>query len=155
MVKDSTNRTRWGRSRLGGGTAALLISSAGIGVLGVAVLALLFASFGPMQDPVLSFWVMLAGSFPIVTMLGWALMVDRATLTEAPERPEESVESTWYAAASTGTFHDLLIAGGLGAAAFSFFPVVAPLGLVLAGVVLFAMLDFGARYLWQRARGNR
>lgn len=82
--------------------------------------------------------------------LGWVLLVDRSTLSGAVERPDDSIESAWYEKAAGGAFGDILLVGGLGAAVFAFMKVEAPVSWCLSAVVLFAMLDIAARYLWQK-----
>lgn len=88
-----------------------------------------------------------ASTLPIGCAAGWVLVVDRSTLVRAPRRPEESVESRWYAATAAQVFHDLLIVLGVASLVLSLaqdwhlearhaFPVV----LALAAV------DFATRY---------
>lgn len=145
--------SRFGRSRFGGSTATLLITSVAIGLVGGLALGAIAAMLRP-DDPT---WVVLlvftASTLPIVTALAWVLLVDRATLTDAPRNPGDSIESAWLDTAASGAFWDLVAAAGLGAAALTFAdgagfsPSVAP---VLVGLLVLAALDVGARYLHQR-----
>ncbi|MCR2808150.1 MULTISPECIES: hypothetical protein [unclassified Microbacterium] len=148
MDESTTTRSRWGRAHFGGGSATLLGASLLMGGLVSAGAGGLFVSVTPTERPILAFALVMVGTFPVATALGWVLFVDRATLSEALENPDDSVESFWYHKAASGAFHDLLIVGGLGAAGFSLLQIEASVGLVLAGVLLFTMLDVAARYLW-------
>ena len=147
-MKVQNTRSKWGRARFGGGAAALWSAALGIGVLCSAGLGWLFSRWGEGGSPLLDFTVMAAFTLPVTTAFGWGMLVDRSTLAGALDKPEDSVESAWYDKAASGTFTDILLVAGLGAAAFSFTRLEASAGLVLAGVVCFAMLDFAARYLW-------
>ncbi|WP_136787197.1 hypothetical protein [Arthrobacter sp. CAU 1506] len=141
-------RSRWGQARFGGGTAALLSTSLAIGVLISAGLGGLFVLLTDVERPLLAFAVVVVCTLPVAAALGWAVLVERSTLTGAIDKPEDSIESAWYQKATSGAFGDILLAGGLGAAVFSFTGLEAPIGWILAAVLLFAMLDFAARYLW-------
>ncbi len=149
-----TQRSTWGRSRFGGGSAALIIGSAVVG-LGLAVGAgALFAFVAYPQARILAWSVFSAGLFPVLTAACWALAVDRSTLRSAPRDPEQSIESRWYDSAAQGAFHDLLVAAGLATAIFAVLNVEAPVSLVLGAVLLLTMLSFAVRYLWlKRAEG--
>lgn len=145
--------SRFGRSRFGGSTATLLAASALIGFVGGLALGGIAALLRP-DDPA---WVVVlvftASTLPIVAALAWVVLVDRATLTDAPRSPGDSIESAWLDTAASGAFWDIFAVAGLGAAAFAFAdgaglsPPAAP---VLAGVLALAGLDVGARYLHQR-----
>ena len=82
----------------------------------------------------------------------WLLLVDRDTLTGAPKNVEDSVEFRWSERAAAGVFRDLLLALGVGAAVLSILQITTglafqwPLSLVLAGVLILAMADFGIRF---------
>lgn len=155
MTEHDTARSAWGRSRFGGGSGALIGVSITLGALLACGAGALFAWIGAAERPGLTFALLAAGTLPVWAALAWALLVDRATITGATRRPEESVESDWYTRAAAGVFQDLLLVGGLGAAAFSLGSIHAPVGAVLAAVVALAMLDFGARYLTQKRRASR
>lgn len=141
-------RSKWGRARFGGRTVHLLTASLVIGVLISAGSGWLYMLLRDGGRPLLEFAVMAVFILPVSTVLGWAVLVDRSTLTGAIEKPEDSVESAWYNKAASGAFTDILLVAGLSCAAVSFLDVEGPLGLVLAAVIAFAMLDFAARYLW-------
>lgn len=141
-------RSRWGRARFGGTTAQLWTAALGIGVLVAAGSGWLFQWLRDGGSPLLEFSVMAAFILPVSTVLGWAVLVDRSTLAGAPRKPEDSVESAWYDKAASGAFTDILLVAGLGCAAVSLLGLEGSFGFVLAAVLLFAMLDFGVRYLW-------
>lgn len=148
MTVNEASPSRWGRARFGGGTAALIGVSLGSGVFLSAIAGGAFAALSGSEQPILALAVMIVCTLPVTTALGWAVLVDRSSLKGAIERPDDSIESTWYDKAASGTFGDVLLVGGLGAAAFAFMQIDAPVGWSLAAVVLFAMLDFTARFLW-------
>lgn len=148
MDESTTTRSRWGRARFGGGSAALWGASLMIGVVISGCLGGLFVALNPTERPLLAFALVLAGTLPVAAAVGWVLLVDRSTIAGAIAKPEDSIESDWYEKAASGAFHDVLIVGGLGAAAFSLAQIEAPVGLVLAAAILFIMLDCAARYLW-------
>lgn len=150
MDVKKVSQTRWGKARFGGGSAALLSISLGIGAIASAGLGWLFQLLGDAERPVLAFTLMAVSTLPVTTALGWAALVDRSTLMGAIEKPDDSIESAWYEKAAGGAFGDILLVGGLGAAVFAFTKIEAPISWCLAAIVLFAMLDFAARYLWQK-----
>lgn len=150
MKVNEVSQTRWGKARFGGSSAALLGVSLGIGVIVSACLGWGFSLLGDVERPVLAFSLMTVSTLPVTTALGWAVLVDRATLVGATEKPDDSIESSWYEKAAGGVFGDMLLIGGLGATVFAFTKIEAPISWCLAAVVLFAMLDFTARYLWQK-----
>lgn len=147
---ERARRSGWGRARFGGGVFALALASLTIGVVASGAIAWAFASLVVGERPWLGFAIMLAGMLPVCTIAGWALLVDRSSLSGAVARPEESVEMVWYQRASSGAFGDILLVGGIGALGFSLAPVAAPIAIVLGALLVFAMLDFGVRYLWQK-----
>ncbi|MCR2799946.1 hypothetical protein QNO21_12510 [Microbacterium sp. zg-Y818] len=148
MDGSTTTKSRWGRARFGGGSATLWGTSLMIGVVVSACGGGLFVALNPDERAGLAFAVVMAGTLPAAAALGWGLLVDRSTIAGAVAKPDDSIESDWYQKAAGGAFHDVLLVGGLGAAAFSFARIEASVGVVLAAVVLFAMLDCAARYLW-------
>lgn len=132
----------------GGGLAAALGVAALVAAAGPEerFLATLLA-FG------FSFWL------PFSALL-WVLLVDRGTMRDAPRNVEDSVEYRWSERASAGVFRDMLVLLGAGAAVLSVLEVAIdltlrwPLHLVLAGLVVLAMVDFGIRMqLSKRAEG--
>ncbi|WP_306234013.1 hypothetical protein [Agrococcus beijingensis] len=142
----SAPRTRLGRSRWGGGAAALVLGALLIALVLAGSMGALYAWLGESGGGRLRFAVMAAVTLPIGLALGWALLVDRSSVRGAAERPEESVESAWYQQAAEGTMRDMLITLGLGAAAFSITGLQVDSGMLLAGAVTLMMLSFLARY---------
>lgn len=143
-------RSKWGRARFGGRTSHLMAASLAIAVLVSAALGWLFMVLRNGDRPLLAFGIMAAFTLPIAAVLAWVVLVDRSTIPGALKKPEDSVESVWYDKAASGAFTDILLVGGLGCAALTFLGTEGTAGLVLGGVVAFAMLDFGVRYLWQK-----
>ena len=133
-------RTRSGRSPLPGAIAIGVLLTAVVD----AIAALTNHGAAAWQLPL----VLTASSLPILTMLGWALVVDRRTIDGFTPRPEESVESRWYDKATRGSFHDLLTALGLATFALSVIPAAhqVPAYVALLVVLVFAGLDVAVRY---------
>ena len=150
MSTSEISRTRWGRSRFGGGQTALLGAACGIGLLVSGILAWTFSVVSGVERPLLAIALVMLCTLPANAALGWALLVDRSTLRGAVERPDDSIETAWYQRAAAGAFGDLLLVGGLSAAAFAVLQIEAAVSWIIAAVVLFAMLDSGARFLWLR-----
>ncbi|MBD8043557.1 hypothetical protein H9638_07000 [Arthrobacter sp. Sa2BUA2] len=141
-------RSKWGRARVGGGTPALLGAALVIGALIATGCGALFSWLRNGENPLMEFAVMAAAVLPVAAALAWAVLVDRSTLAGAVDKPEDSVESAWYDKAASGAFTDILLVAGISCAAVAFLGIEGPASLILAVVVLFSMLDFGARYLW-------
>ncbi|MFD1375201.1 hypothetical protein ACFQ4U_02445 [Micrococcus antarcticus] len=150
MNANEVSQTRWGKARFGGSSAALIGVSLGIGIFVSASLGWGFSLLGNAERPVLVFALMAIGTLPASAALGWVLLIDRSTLSGVVKRPDDSIESAWYEKAASGAFGDILLVGGLGAAVFAFMKIEAPVSWCLSAMVLFAMLDIAARYLWQK-----
>lgn len=147
-----TQKSAWGRMRSGGGARKLVVLSLGGSLAAAVGLAAAVAAAGPSERFLatllvfgFSFWM------PFGALL-WLLLVDRDTLTGAPKNVEDSVEFRWSERAAAGVFRDLLLALGVGAAVLSILQITTglafqwPLSLVLAGVLILAMADFGIRF---------
>ena len=144
-------RTKWGRSRFGGSPGALIAISLVAGAplaAGVGWLAMLAESGHP--SPWLIFWVTAIVTWPLGAGLVWALLVDRSTLSGAPDDPDSSVESRWYDKAAAGAFHVLIVSLGLGAAVFQFLKVDVAPPLLLGGYFVLAVAAFGISYLFAK-----
>lgn len=150
MNVNEVSQTRWWKARFGGGSAALLSISIGMGIVVSAGLGWLFLVLGDVERHMFAFTLMVVSTLPVTSALGWAVLVNRSTLAGAIEKPNDSIESAWYEKAAGGVFGDILLVGGLSATAFAFTKIEAPISWCLAAVVLFAMLDFAARFLWQK-----
>lgn len=146
--------SRWGRSRFGGGSALLLVLSLTLGLLLAGGIGALLALFSEGGNPWLAVAVGTIVTLPAATALSWAVFVDWSTITGRLDRPEESIESVWYGRAATGTFHDLLMILGLGAAAFSITRISVDTGILLLVLCGVTMIDFALRY-WASARTAR
>ena len=101
-----TTTSRFGRTRSGHspipGAIAIGVVLTGV-VCGIA--ALTNHGAAAWQLPL----ILASSSLPILTTLGWGLLVDRRTLSGAIAHPEESVENRWYDRAAQG-----LLAAGAG-----------------------------------------
>lgn len=145
----ATSRTtaRFGRARFGGGSVVLLLASAAVGAVLAAGLGLLFAWLGEPGGAGLRFTVMTAVTLPVAAALAWAALIDRASLPEATERPEDSVEAAWYDRAARGAFLDAFVTISLAAAAFSITGLEVDTGMLLLVVSSLMVADFAVRFL--------
>lgn len=141
----TTTKYRWGRTSSG---RSPWPGALAIGFVATGALAALAAAFehGPRAWLLpLCVAVML---LPILTVVGWAILVDRSTLKGAVARPEESVENRWLDVAIRGGFQDVVSLLGLSLMAMS---LIQPLQHLLAkdvllAVLLFTMADLAVRY---------
>lgn len=149
-----------GPHAFGRNTRTLLLLSFGGGLAAALGVAALVAAAGP-EERFLATLLAFGFSFwlPFSALL-WVLLVDRGTMRDAPRNVEDSVEYRWSERASAGVFRDMLVLLGAGAAVLSVLEVAIdltlrwPLHLVLAGLVVLAMVDFGIRMqLSKRAEG--
>ncbi|MFT4296684.1 MAG: hypothetical protein QM582_14865 [Micropruina sp.] len=132
----------------------LLTVSLLLGGLLAAGIGGLLATFGGQENWLSGFVIGAVVTLPTASALAWAVLVDRSTLRGAVDRPEESVENTWYDQAASGAFNDLIMVIGLGAGAFSIFRVGIAASAVLMVLALLAAADFGLRY-WVASRAGR
>lgn len=142
-------RPKWGRSRFGG-SALLIAVPLGL-VLAAAAGALAGWAAGAAGAEVLLVAAVfaLATALPMISAV-WLAVVDRSTLRGALDRPEESVESSWFDRASQGAFTDTLTIAGLGTAALFVSRAEVPGSYTLLAVVVVMMASFGIRYLVAR-----
>lgn len=138
---------RFGRARFGGGSAALIIASVIVGAAIASGLGALFAWLGDVGSAGLRFSVLTIAVLPGAAALAWAVLVDRASLPEATERPEDSVEAAWYDRAAQGAFLDVFVTVSVGAAAFSIAGLQVDSGMLLLAVSVLIVADFAVRYL--------
>lgn len=148
-------RTRWGRTRFAGGripAMAVAIPAGLIVACGVGALTLLT---GVSQgDEAL----VIAGVFSIVMSWGligliWAIVVDRSTLRGAIDKPDESVESRWLDAATSGAFSDTIMFTGLVLATLAITGIEFDAIWALIGVIIVAFFSAFVRYLMAKKRG--
>lgn len=149
----TSDRTRWGRPRFGNSSGVLLLLSGLLAVLLSGGIGGLFAYFGGNSNPWLAFGIMGIVTLPVSFALAWALLVDRKTIRGATDRPEESIENTWYDHAASGAFTDLIAIIGLGAGGFAIFDLTIDPSTLLIGLFTLAGIDFGARY-WLAKRAD-
>lgn len=88
---------------------------------------------------------------PCAIALVWAALVDRRTLPGAVERPEESVENTWYTSAAADSFHIMLAASGLGAFLTSLW-LPPEVSWTLMAVFVIGAISCGTCFLFRKSR---
>lgn len=153
---DGVPRSRWGRSRLGGGRWSALAVALVIGVVLAAGFGALAAATGVVADhPLLGGVVFAVCTVGPCAALGYLLAVDRDTIAGATRRPEESVESGWYERAAAGALGDVVVLAGLTLVVATFVPAIAdlPLRLVLVVLIGVAAASCAVRYLVARRKG--
>lgn len=147
MTSSTRTSARFGRARFGGGSAALILLSLSIGVALSAGLGALFSVVGESGAAGSRFAVMALVTLPAAAMLAWAVLVDRSSLPDAVERPEDSIEAAWYDRAARSAFLDVFVTVSLGAAVFSITGVQVDTGMLLLGLAVLIALDFAVRFL--------
>ena len=143
----TTTRTTWGATRSGRTGFALWGPAALIGVAIAGAIGVVVALVTPAPQPVLLGVLTGVMGLPIAVALGWALLVDRASLKGAVDKPEDSVESDWLRRAAEGALFDGLAMIGLGAGVIAVTRIDVPADLVLMAVWLVLVVDLGVRYL--------
>ncbi|RCK61304.1 hypothetical protein [Microbacterium sorbitolivorans] len=83
----------------------------------------------------------------------WAMIVDRSTLRDAIDRPDESVESKWLDAAMSGALRDTVMLTGLTLAVVSIAGIALDGTWALIGVIWIAFFSTFVRYLMAKKRG--
>lgn len=148
------NRTKWGRVQFGGGRFPAMVVAIPGGVALAALTGVIAATLGFGGDrPWLGGTVLACCLIMPFVALIWVLVVDRMTLQGATDRPEESIENTWFTEASSGSYFDIIAVVGIAAAITTFADVDVQINLVLAAVIGFGMMSFCARYLLISRRG--
>ena len=151
-------RTFWGRSsRLGGGTGRLIAVGLALGLAVTGALAAGATVLGRAASPDLPenwnwlfplIFVVIAA--PVLSVGAWGLLVDRATVRGAAERPQDSIENRWYDRAAQTTFHVMLPVVGVGAGLASITRWQADTGLVLTVIAVLMLLVFVGSYAWAK-----
>lgn len=151
MPLDTQQRNYWGRARLGGGTGVLLASCVGIALaVSGAVAALAMTGLeGSRRDVALVFAFL---ALPSVFALAWVALVDPASLRDAVDRPEETIELQWVRRAQSGAFTDLLLLLGVALVVGVFVDLDVSVRGALTVVLAFAMADAALRLLWLKRR---
>ncbi|SKB06960.1 hypothetical protein [Aeromicrobium choanae] len=151
MSLETQQRSYWGRARFGGGTGVLLASCVGIAlaVSGAMAAYALTGLEGTRQDVVLVFASL---ALPSVFALAWVALVDQASLRDAVDRPEETIEVQWVRRAQSGAFTDLLLLLGVTLVVGVFVDLDVSAHVALTVVIAFAMADAGLRMLWLKRR---
>ncbi len=151
-------RTKWGLARFGTNIPAIAVAIP-IGVVVAALIGSAAAWITPLTgsdvpSPLLLGVIVAICTFPATLGLTYAVVIDRATLVGATDRPEESVESQWYTRAAAGALSDVVLVVGLAAFISAFIPTLEVRAYaVFAGVILLAAISCTVRYLVQRRRG--
>lgn len=146
MAAATAQRTRWGRSRFGGGTGALLMLSMLCGALLAAAAGALFGWLVASTTQVLGSILFACMVWPVTSALAWVCFVDVTSLRDTVENAEDTVENHWYDKAASATFTDLLLVLGIGGVIFTFAPIEANIGLTLVAVIILVTADFALRY---------
>ncbi|MFH0411431.1 hypothetical protein ACG98H_06070 [Corynebacterium sp. L4756] len=140
-------RSRFGRSKYGGTSTALMVGSFAAGlVVSVAIATVLWAIIQPPESTALYLGVFTLCLFPVAMAASWAFLVDRNTIRGATENPENSIESTWYDNAAQSTFHIILVAIGALGVASVFTDIRVTLGTVAIASYVFILVTFAASY---------
>lgn len=152
-MTSSSGRTAWGATKKGRRGVGLWGPAVGIGVVVSAVLAGLALMVSSSPEPGLLAVVTAAVVLPVGVALGWAVMVDRSSISGAVDRPEESVESRWWDQAASGALMDGFAMIGLGAGAIALTGVEVAADTVLMALWVLLSVDVGIRYLVARRAG--
>ena len=146
-MESGTTRSAWGATKAGRRGLGLWGPAVAIGVVAAGVVAGLTFAFSPSETPGLLAVVTGVVTLPVGVALGWAIQVDRTSMTGAVERPEESVESRWLERAAVGALFDGFAMIGLGAGAIAITGVEVAADVVLVVLWVLLSVDFGVRYL--------
>lgn len=141
-----TKRSSWGRSRFGGGTAALLVGSAALGLVAAIAIGAAGAYFGPNDQTWFRFVGFTAFTWPGLSGCAWALLVDPKTQRGAVRHPEQTVEASWRSRAGAVALRDLIAACGALSVAFAVTGAGPRVSMVLNVLCLFGLADWGLRY---------
>lgn len=138
-------RTKWGSSKYGGGPLALIVGSIAGGIPIAALLGWVVTLLEG-ERSLLLFIISGIVMLPVSTGAIWFLLLDRETLSGAPDDPASSIEGRWMERAMAGAFTDLMVVMGIGAAAFSFIDI--PIDTAFAFMIVFgiAVADAFLRY---------
>ncbi|VTR76021.1 hypothetical protein [Cellulomonas hominis] len=90
---------------------------------------------------------------PVVFSLAWTLFVAGHTV-QHDRHPEDNIETRWYREATSGAFHDVLAATGLGLTVTSIGGTDLDGRTVLFGVVVLAIVDALVRLVVVRRRAS-
>lgn len=146
--KNTQKKSYWGSSRFGGSSRRLIVTCILAGIplsLLAGGLITLLQPGHPRAD--LMFIIGAAVTLPVCCIAVWAFLVDRSTMTGAPEDPESSIEGQWLYRAAASSFMDLFAIIGLSTAVFTFVDVPISTAVAFGGLAVVALLDFGLRYL--------
>lgn len=146
-------RPTWGRSRFGGGALGLWVPAILIGAAASGALSWAGAYLIERENPQLFFFIFLACSLPIMTVMGWAIMVDRSTIRGAARNPEGSIESIWLDRAQSRAFSDLMIAIGLTTGVSAFMDIEMQISTVGLALIILMIVDVAVRYLLLKRAG--
>lgn len=151
MSERVETRSWWGRARFGGGTGVLLGACVAIALVvtgGVAAWALA-ALDGGRREEIL---VVAVVATPWIFALAWVVLVDRTSLRDAVDRPDDTIEAQWLQRAQSGAFTDLLLILGLTLIAGVIVDLDVSLRIGLIVLTAFAMGDVVVRMLWLKRR---
>ncbi|WP_269304381.1 hypothetical protein [Aeromicrobium sp. HA] len=151
MSERVETRGYWGRARFGGGPGVLLGVCVAVALVvsgGVAAWALA-ALDGTRREEIIVFAVV---ALPWIFALTWVVLVDRTSLRDAVDRPDDTIEAQWLQRAQSGAFTDLLLVLGLTLVAGVIVDLDVSLRNGLIALTAFAMGDVVVRMLWLKRR---
>ena len=147
--------TGWGRTKFAGGRTPALAIAIPVDILIAAAASLIGLASGVIPDKIALLGtavLALCLSAPCIALV-YALVVDRSTLRDATERPEESVETRWLDQASEGAFRDTILITGLALTGIALAGLRFDAMWALMGVLVVALLSCGIRYLIAKRQG--
>ena len=97
-------------------------------------------------------WPVAVVAMPWIFALAWVVLVDRTSLRDAVDRPDDTIEVQWLQRAQSGAFTDLLLVLGLTLVAGVIVDLDVSLRIGLIALTAFAMGDVVVRMLWLRRR---
>lgn len=154
MNEKSPQKVRLGQAWFGGSTRTLITLCAIIGLLlsnGFAVLAL------AVHDPtyaVAAYLAVALGTWPIMGLLTWLLLVDVRTVRGPTDPSEDSIESAWAMEAGFHAFMALLVVCMGGTLVFTFTELTVDTPALLWTIIAVGGVAFGLHYLrLKRAAG--
>ncbi|WCZ31526.1 hypothetical protein [Corynebacterium massiliense] len=146
----SQNRSRFGRAKFGGGPKTLIAVSAAVGLVLSIALSVIVALTAFTENTPLAVALFTAFTAPWLIAIVWVLLVDRDTVEGAIDKPEQSIESRWYALVAQDTVHALLWSVGVMGVASVFVDASVSLGTATIVLGVFLTVVFGVAYFLRK-----
>jgi len=150
MTSHTQNRSRFGRAKFGGGPKTLIAVSVAVGLVLSIALSVIVALTVLTENKALAVALFTAFTAPWLIAIVWLLLVDRDTIEGAINKPEQSIESRWYAQAAQDTVHALLWSVGVMGVASVFVDASVSLGTATIVLGVFLFIVFGAAYFLRK-----